>query len=136
MPIVGFNFDKVSVEKQNPVKGKVTISHNVQAVDIVEENLNLGSSGDTIRFKFKFSVDYSPDIANITLLGSVLYMAPQEEIKNILKNYKETKEMPKELMPRVFDTILARCNVKSLVLAEEVNLPAPLKLPRVKEKPK
>ena len=133
MPIIGFNFNKVSVEKQNPIKGKVNIAHNVKTIGIEEEKLNISTPGDTLSVKFRFSIDYSPDIGNITLLGNVLYMDDSKKIKAYIKEWKEKKELPRDIMPVIMDTILARCNIRALILAEDVALPPPIRLPRVKK---
>src|SRR3989344_5151038 len=110
MPIIGINFDKISIEKQKQAIGKVSINHNLQTTDITEEKLNISTSGDTARFKFKFTIEYSPDIGNITMIGSVLYLDDPEVIEEILSNWKKNKELPKEVMPQIFDMILAKCN--------------------------
>ena len=80
-----------------------------------------------------FTIEYSPDIGNITMIGSVLYLDDPEVIEEILSNWKKNKELPKEVMPQIFDMILAKCNTKSLILADDVNLPSPIRLPRVKK---
>ena len=49
----------------------------------------------------------------------------------IVKGWKKNKQVPKETMTEVLNTILARCNVSALMLSRDVNLPPPIPLPKV-----
>ena len=74
MSIVGFNFEKIMVEKKNKVSSNLKIKSNLSIVDIEKENLNLTSAGDVLKFNFEYGVDYEPEIGKIVLNGNLLYM--------------------------------------------------------------
>ena len=79
MPIVGFNFEKVSVEKKNPIKGKIQIKSNVSITDVNEEKLPTGKTKmDGLRFNFEFIIDYTPSIGNITLKGHIFFLVMEK----------------------------------------------------------
>jgi hypothetical protein len=54
--------------------------------------------------------------------------------KKILEEWKKDKKLNEEISALVFNTILARCNVKALNLAQDVGLPPHFRLPLVRPK--
>ena len=134
MPIVGFNFEKIVVEKKNKITEKLNIKNDLAIVGLEQEKLNISGSDDIIKFNFKFSVDYEPKVGEILLEGNVLYMDEESKAKEILLGWKKDKKIPKDLAPQILNTILAKCNIKALTLTQEVNLPPHIRLPILKSK--
>jgi len=130
MPIVGFNLNKILIEKKNPVKKDLKVKQNLLIKDIDKSKADVGSI-DLIKFMFEFQLDYG-QVGQVLMTGDVLYTADSKEIKNILEEWKKNKKLPTELGPQVFNTILFRCNVKALNLEQELNLPYHINLPRFK----
>ena len=132
MVVVGFNFTKINVEKKDNIKGKVNIANNVSIKSIEKADLSLGKAKqDGVKFIFEFTTDYEPDIANILLVGDVLFIDDEKKVKNILDEWKKTKKAPEDVMNQVLNTILSKCNVQALILSRDVNLPPPIPLPKV-----
>lgn len=132
MVVVGFNFSKIVVEKKESIKGKVNIANNVSIKSIEKADLSLGKAKqDGVKFIFEFTTDYEPDIANILLVGDVLFIDDEKKVKNILDEWKKTKKAPEDVMNQVLNTILSKCNVQALILSRDVNLPPPIPLPKV-----
>jgi hypothetical protein len=52
-------------------------------------------------------------------------------MKDILQEWKKDKKISAEIMQALFNTILAKANIKALSLAQEVNLPPHLSLPKL-----
>jgi len=48
-----------------------------------------------------------------------------------LKAGRKNKQVPKDIMGDILNTILMRCNVEALVLSRDVNLPPPIPMPKV-----
>lgn len=132
MPIVGFGFTKIQVEKQKQPKGKVSINSNVSITNAESYEIKLGDSSQKgIRFEFSFTTKYTPDIANISLTGEVFYMGTEEVTEEVLKEWDENKKVSKKVVVGIMNTILSKCNVQAIVLSHELNLPSPVPLPRV-----
>lgn len=128
--IIGFNYSKIMVDKKSPIKGKLEITRDLMIKDMKEEKVQDKSA---IIISFEFKVDYKPGIASIEIDGNVLYMT--EEAKSIISEWKKTKKLVNEKMTYdVVSSILAKCDVKSLQLSEEMNLPPTIKLPRITPK--
>ena len=136
MTIVGFNLEKISVEKKAPVKGvNIDVKNNVTIKEISPKELSYGDEKkDGLKFAFEFAAVYSPDIGNITINGNVLYLASNKKSKEILKTWEKDKKLTKEIAPEILNTILMRCSIKTLNLAQEVNLPPNISLPSLKVK--
>ena len=132
MAIVGFNFTKIEAEKLEAAKGKINVSNNVAINAVEEKNLALGNDKQkVIAFTFEFTSNYEPKIGQIKLTGETLLMEESKKVKDLLEGWKKEKKLPKEIMTGIINTILGKCNIQSLILSEQVNLPPPLPLPRV-----
>ena len=130
MPIVGFNFDKILVEKKHPISNQVKINSDLSIKDLQEEKVSIGKTEDLLKFIFEFKVSYD-NLGEILLVGHVLYLEDQKKINDILKEWKKNKKIPDELMALLINTALFKCNIKALTLSQEVNLPPHLRMPRL-----
>jgi hypothetical protein len=132
MPIVGFNFTKIHVERKGAIKGRLNISNDIALKDVKERNLALsGAKQKGISFVFDFNSKYGPDVGQINLAGEILYIGEAAEVDNILAEWKKGKKVPKEVMTAVLNTALTKCNIQALILSQEINLPPPIPLPKV-----
>ncbi len=134
MPIVGFNFDKIIVEKINKVEGKIDIKNDLGIKKVEQEKISLTPDEEVLRFTFNYGLIYEPKIGSISMVGHILYMDKPDAISNILKYWKKNKKAPKEMLPLLLNAVLSRCSVKALTLAQDVGLPPHLNLPRIKLK--
>lgn len=130
--IVGFGFTKLSAQRNEAAKGKIDINNNVTIKNVEESDLALGKDKqNVIKFIFEFTSKYEPSIGTILFEGELLYMEDSKKVKEILASWKKDKKVPKELMAGLLNTILTKCNIQALILSQEVNLPAPIPLPKV-----
>ncbi len=135
MTIVGFLFTKMHAEKNDGVKGNVNISNNVSITDVKESDASLGAPDQKgLRFVFKFTSKYSPEIGEISLEGNVLYMDKKEEVKKMVAKWKKDKNIDKEVMKNILNTILTKCYITALILSKEIALPPPIPMPKVESK--
>ena len=137
--IVGFNFTKILVEKKNSLQGKIQIKHNVDIKDVVESALPLKEKKQALIVDFLFSIHYLPHAGDITLGGNVIYFHDDaKKITSIRDQWKRNKKIPPDVSVEILNVIFARCNVKALELATDINLPPHLPLPKInlKEDPR
>jgi hypothetical protein len=133
MTIIGFNFNKIEVSRMEKSAVKVSITNNVTVKDVVLADLSFGSDKQkTLKFIFEFSSKYDPDVGSIILGGEVLFMEESTKVKKIVEDWKKNKSLDKELMASILNTVLVKCNIQALILSQEVNLPSPIPLPKVK----
>ena len=137
MGVVGLNFNKLLVERKKAVSGKITINNNIAVKNVEERDLALGKNKQSgLRFVFEFTSKYNPDLANISIEGEVLYLEEAVKVKKIVEEWSKNKKIDKDMMADVLNSALTKCNVQALILANDVNLPPPLQLPRIEKKDK
>jgi len=84
MKIIGFTINKIQAERKNPVKDKLEIKSGLNIEDITKETVDI-SKNSAIKFDFTYSVDYTPDVAEIKIKGSVIAIDEKGESKDLLK---------------------------------------------------
>ncbi len=129
MQVIGFNFHKISAEKQNNAKGKMNIKMGITFEKLTKEAVK-SVNQDVIKADFDFSIEYVKT-AKLNFKGSVYFTATPDKIKDILKHWDKNKQLTEELKVPLMNFVLTKCNVKSLQLEEEFNLPPHIKLPKI-----
>lgn len=134
MAIVNITFNKISAERRAGVLGKINISNNVSVKDVSEADFNIGSTKQKgLKYSYEFSSKFEPKVGSIIIEGDVLVLEETKKVNEILKGWKKNKKIDKEILAPVINMILSKCNIKALILSQDVNLPSPIPLPRVKK---
>ena len=84
--IIGFGFNKITVERKAPLRGKVEIKYNLAMEDVAQESIALAAGQMALRMSFKFAVEYEPKIGVVELMGSLMYMTDEKTAKSLLDN--------------------------------------------------
>ncbi len=132
MPVIGLNIDKIDAQKITKLSGKVEIKNSLAITNVEQESLTLSKSEEVLKFSFSYGIKYEPEVGQIGLDGSVLYMEEPEKVKEILADWKKDKKLSQSLTTSILNTILAKCNIKALNLSQELNLPPHIRLPHFK----
>jgi hypothetical protein len=133
MAVIATNFIKVHAERKGGAKGKININNNVSIKKVDKADLSIGSAKqEALRFEFEYATKYEPKLGEIVLTGELVYLNTPEKVKEILDSWKKNKSVPKDIMPVVLNSVLAKCNIEALILSRDINLPPPVQLPRVK----
>ena len=135
MTLLNFSFTKINVEKKQQTTKQISIKSGLNITNVVESQVVAGSKQKAFKISFGFAVDYEPGVGNINLEGEIIYLANEETAKEINDNWTKKKALPKQIALVVFNRILQNCNVEALILSREINLPAPIQLPKVREEP-
>lgn len=131
MPIIGFNFDKILVERTGVVGRQINVKHNLSLKDIKKNDLAFGANKrPVLRFDFLFAVEYE-ELGNLTMNGHVLFLEEDKKVKEVLDNWGKDKKIEPKLAESILNAILIKCNIKALMLAQEVNLPPHFNMPRL-----
>ncbi len=135
MSIIGFNLNKIMVERKKAGEGKININNNISVTRVKEEEIGLGGTMQkTLKVDFRFVSKYEPDMGEILMEGDVLWLADSNNT-DIVKQWEATKNLPEDIMRTVLNHILVKCNIEALLLSRDVNLPPPIPLPKVDKKP-
>lgn len=132
MPVVGFNFDKISVERTGKIQKGMKVRNSMEVRDITTEEISLGEKKqDVLKFSFEYGVFYDPEVGSAVLQGHLLYADNPSKLKTILNAWKKDKQVEPALKAQLLNTALIRCNIKALNLSQDVNLPPHLPMPTI-----
>lgn len=134
MTIIGFNFTKMHIERKKMIRGSINISNNVSIKKLEKAELSLGQKKQALKYDFTFTTTYKPDIGSILLEGEVIGLETEEKAEELLKIWKKDKKLPPKMMGPLLNHVLNKCNIQALFLSKELNLPAPIPLPKVQNK--
>ena len=133
MRLVGFNFNKINVEKFKNITGKFNINTNMDISEINSLKQDVFKTKEEfIEVKFSYTLVYEPDFAKIELAGNIIFSVESKMARDILKQWKE-KKISEDFRIGLFNVILRKSNLKALQLEEDMNLPIHLSLPMIRK---
>ena len=135
MPVIGFNFDKFHVERKKPLEAPIKVDSGMKIVDVKKEELDMGSNKKetVLRFEYEFAVRYDPKQAEILIEGHLLYLEPPDQVEKVYTEWQKTKKFRADLTQTVMNNVLLRCNIKALLLGQELGLPPHIRLPMIQQ---
>ena len=133
MKVVGFNFNKINMEKFKTNFEKLNINTNIDISDIKDLKQELFKTKDEfIGVKFKFTLNYEPEIAKIEFSGDIIFSVESKLAREVIKQWKE-KKIPEDFRVVLYNVILRKSSLKAFQLEEETNLPLHLSLPSIRK---
>ena len=132
MTVVGFSFTKLMAEKKKPVKGQINVSNNVSVKNVSEAKFGLDPKKSSLKLEFVYTANYNPEVGKIELFGEIIILVEKKESEDILKKWKKDKKIPAEFAKDVMNTLLSKCNIQAVIMSKDINLPAPIPMPKMK----
>jgi len=132
MKILGFNFNKINIEKisDKAENLKINTKIDISGINKIKSNI-LKTKEEILGINFSYDINYDPNFAKINLAGNIIISVDLDTSKEVLKQW-ETKKMPENFRISVFNIILKKSNLKALQLEEEMNLPLHIPMPSIK----
>ena len=132
MTIVKINLHKVHAQRNLDAKGgQIRINNNVALKDL--EDMNFMADGKKgLKFTFAFSCDYEPNLGKIEVEGQVLYVDSEKAVDQIKKGWEKDKKVPMDIMEQIVNAALHKGNIQAIKISEDISLPSPLPLPKVR----
>ena len=135
MAIIGFDLNKIMVERTGNVRGEIKINNNVSIKEIDKIDVPIKREDqEGLRFGFEFTSNYEPKLGSVLIKGNVIVVEDKKKAEDILKQWKKDKKAESDIMTAVLNTVLEKCNIEALILSRDVNLPPSIPLPKVKPK--
>jgi len=91
-----------------------------------------GNKTKVLSIEFEHKTKYTPINAKIIISGDILYT--DEKQKEILKNWEKNKKIDENIGLPLLNYIFKKCMVQSIKIADELQLPPPIKLPEFVKK--
>ncbi|MBU0953360.1 MAG: hypothetical protein KKA90_02995 [Nanoarchaeota archaeon] len=134
MPVIGFTFQRLEGQRLGgQPTGEIKINSTPKITELKEVGLpNTDKKG--IDFTFEFVTDYNPDVGKVTVSGNVLFVSDKH--KEIMAHWKEKKALLDDISVEVLNYLFRRCLVQITAIADDLQLPPPVALPRVEHKKK
>jgi hypothetical protein len=129
MKIIGFNLSKVLIQKKEKFQGRIEINQNIDIKNISKDNIPI-TDEEVLNIEFAFQINYSNDMAKLEFEGALLSIPDKDELKEILKSWKD-KKIPDKVRVPLFNFIMSKCNIKALSLEDDLNLPYHVPMPRL-----
>lgn len=131
MSIIGFNFTKMSAEKMEATKAKISIKNSINITKVEDTSISLGDKGQKgMKITFSYILDYQPNFGKIELGCNFIMMEEAQVVDKAIEAWMNKKPLTKEIMEKLTNYAMSKCAIQSLILAKEVNLPSAIKLPK------
>lgn len=129
MGIVGFSFKKILAEKMKNPQGEIKLEHNLSFNNVESTNVNFGSDDKGfLKIDYTLLINYREDIGRIEISGEVIYSDTKQICEEVLKEYEANKKIPDQINALILRYCFEKSLVKSLSVADELNLPMPVPL--------
>lgn len=129
MPVIGLTFKSMSASRLGVPTGEVKINSTPKVNDIKEISVATLNK-KALSITFEFVTKYEPNIAQMQIDGEIVFLADNNA--TILKQWKSKKTIPEEVSVEVLNHLFRRCLVKMANFADDLQLPPPLQIPRVR----
>ena len=130
---IGFNFEKINIEKLSDKAGNIKINTIIDISDIKEIKSTLFKTKEGIvKVKFIYDINYEPGFAKVEFEGNVLFSLEPKAAKDLVNQWKK-KKISEDFRTDLFNFILRKSNLKALQLEDEMNLPLHIPLPSLKK---
>ena len=133
MGVIGFSFSKFDCErKSSKITGGIEIKHNISVKSVEKTTLNVGGNqNEVLRVIFAFDVLYGSKLGKISVEGDVIYADTKEIVADTVEQWDKNKKLNTTVSEVVFKFIYNKTTVKVLDLADSLNLPSPIPLPKI-----
>ena len=132
LKLLGFNFTKIHVEKQQNFQGKLDIKSNIDIISVEKYKLDLVKQ-DSMKVSFNFTVNYG-ELGILSLEGFLILLPDKKSLKEVLENW--SKKLDPELRAVIVNLVIQKSSLQALKLEEEIGLPFHMQMPRVSATPK
>ncbi len=130
MKVIGFNYNKISVEKKKEFSGSIDINTNINIKDLKRIKIPMMEEKNTINFEFDFDILYG-ELGQLSLRGEILIIVDDEKLAEKIEEDWKNKKISEEVRIRILNIIFSRCNLKALQLEEDLGLPFHIPTPRL-----
>lgn len=132
MPIVGFSIRSIEGRRnKSRISGEIKVNSTPRINDVREVEIP-AFKNKVISLSFDFTTIYEPELAKIKIIGNVLLLTNNN--KTIINKWKKERALPENISVEVLNHLFRRCLIKIAGIADELQLPPPIQIPRVKAK--
>ena len=144
MPIVGMRIVSIEGKRGKPSDSpNININSMPKVTDVREIDLS-DFDRKALALNFNLSTTYEPATPNqpkkekeppvgrIMMAGELVYLP--ENAQDVIKHWESSKNLPEKIRVEVINHLFRSCLLRMANIAEELQLPLPLTLPRIEPK--
>jgi hypothetical protein len=132
MAVIGLNLNSIQAKKQSAVPRQDIKVNSTPMITGVKEIDLPNLSKKALSIDFEFITRYEPSFASITIEGSLLYLA--DNGKELVSEFAKNKKLPEKPSMEVLNYLFRHCLLKASILAEDLQLPPPMPMPKITPK--
>ena len=130
MPVIGLTLNSMEAKRGSAVPtGEIKVNSTPKILTIKEVSVATLKK-KALSLGFEFVTTYTPDIGEIKVGGEILYLTDKNA--TILNQWKKKKRLPEKVSVDILNHLFRRCLLKIANIAEDLQLPPPLQMPRVR----
>lgn len=130
MPVIGISFNLVEAKRSKEiVKAEIKVNSTPTVKGVKEMNVPSLGGKKALNFDFEFLTKYDPEVAEIKMGGNIIYLSDKNAA--ILKQWKKEKRIPEDVSIEILNHLFRRCLIRVANIADDLQLPPPLPMPRV-----
>jgi len=136
MTVIGLNYSKITAERTgNPANTEINTVPRI--TDVKDSKIEgFGAGMDVVSMQFVFESTYKPKVGMISIEGVLLYKPKDaKEKEEIMKAWKKDKKLPALVHIEAVNHLFRKVSLQALHLAELMQLPPVVNLPRLKMEP-
>jgi hypothetical protein len=134
MPVIGLTFKEIEGRRgDEPVKGDLKANSSPVIKDVKEVDVS-SLKKKALSIQFDFNTKYEPNIGLIRIGGELLFLT--ENNKEVLTSWNKEKKLPDDVSVTILNYLFRKCLLKVANIAEELQLPLPLAMPKISPKDK
>ncbi len=132
MSVIGIRFQSFEAKRETGKASQQIKVNSVPKITGVEEKDLPMFDKKALAISFDFVTSYAPNVGSIRLSGEVYYVT--EDGKKVVKDWKSSKTVPEDIRVEVINHLFRACLLKIANMADDLQLPPPMAIPRVKPK--
>ena len=132
MTVIGVRFRSLEARREKAQASPQIKVNSVPKITGVRETSAPMFKEKALSVDFDFVTEYDPNIGSIRMSGEVIYAS--EGSTQIVKKWKSKKELPEDMRVQILNHLFRACLLKIAILADDLQLPPPMAIPRVKAK--
>ncbi|MDY6773928.1 MAG: hypothetical protein SVS85_01910 [Candidatus Nanohaloarchaea archaeon] len=130
--IVGFSIGSMEAEKHEMKGGETNVNYSSSITDV--EEAEVSSIDESIaRISFELDIEYMQDeeeVAEMEFEGRVLWQGNAEQV---IEDWEEDEEIDEDVAAAVTNHIYRKCLTRAVGMADALELPSPVPMPRVEQ---
>ncbi len=129
MAVIGLTIDKIEAERKGAAP-RVEVKLTPSIADVEKSKLEgvAEKPRDVLIVKFSFDVSFNPDVGKLKIDGNLVYMGDADKA---YKEWQKNKKLPENINTEVMNFIFRSVTPKAFFIANELQLPPILPVPRI-----